>query len=84
MRLIASDGTTLLVLGDDEAQITAGKRPQLFVRIPMVVWLRLSKLKNCRLVQGGMSRTAVLATNYDARSEIARFDLGPRTLMTTA
>jgi hypothetical protein len=77
MRLIAGDGTTLLVLGD-EAQITAGKRPQLFLRLSMAVWKRISKAKNCHLVHGGTSRTAVLQANYDARSEIARFDLGPR------
>lgn len=80
MRLVAEDGTTLLVLGD-EAQITAGKRPQLFLRLSMVVWTRISKAKNCHLVQGGTSRTAVLLSNYDARSEIARFDLGPRRAM---
>lgn len=78
MRLIAGDGTTLLVMGD-EVQVTAGKRPQLFVRLPMVVWTRISEVKNCYLVHGGTSRTAVLLRNYDAHSEIARFDLGPRT-----
>ncbi|HTM46702.1 MAG TPA: hypothetical protein VL137_17225 [Polyangiaceae bacterium] len=81
MRLIATDGTTLLVLGN-EAQITAGKRPQLFVRIPMVVWKRISNVKACNLVHGRTSRTAVLLRNYDSRNEIARFDLGPRTVIT--
>jgi hypothetical protein len=83
MRLIAGDGSTLLVMGD-EAQVTAGKRPQLFVRLPMVVWARISQLKDCRLVQGSTSRSAVLLSNYDARNEIARFDLGPRTVLTVA
>jgi hypothetical protein len=83
MRLIAGDGTTLLVMGD-EAQVTAGKRPQLFVRIPMAVWARISTVTGCSLVERGTSRTAVLLRNYDSRNEIARFDLGPRRALNLA
>lgn len=77
MRLVTTDGTTLLVLGPG-AQITAGKRPQLFVRLPVALWMRISRAGGCRVLEKGVSRSAVLLKNYDARSEIARFDLGPR------